>query len=353
MKKHQERALNAFAALESLPDGMLLEAEQALIAAEGGVITTVKKPKGGFARIMSSGWTAAAISCIVALGVLIFIVRAGREAPAYQPPVKPAGSTIEMATEGADFTISTEVENYPDGVGSITVVMTGRVKGKTITAMGGWHLERLTPEGAVAETVYYTEEVTISAKPGRDEYATISKTLYGSYTGGGFPAGTYRLHATKFDGEKYVSVAYCTFTVGNPDADFEMAFPGFRVSLPEIAYLYDKPNGLVISRDTEDPGPPELITDESLPATRTLTVDGQELTLTYRYTQSLNSPSDTDHYTISTPSPATPRGSGAFSLSTPMARISSPGSIIAIGTASCWTVSPPPKPRRRRWPMPV
>lgn len=219
MKKHQERALNAFAALESLPDGMLLEAEQALIAAEGGVITPVKKPKGGFARIMSSGWTAAAISCIVALGVLIFIVRAGREAPAYQPPVKPAGSTIEMATEGADFTISTEVENYPDGVGSITVVMTGRVKGKTITAMGGWHLERLTPEGAVAETVYYTEEVTISAKPGRDEYATIQKTLYGSYTGGGFPAGTYRLHATKYDGEKYVSVAYCTFTIGDPEGE--------------------------------------------------------------------------------------------------------------------------------------
>ena len=42
MKKYQERALNAFAALESLPDGMLLEAEQALIAAEGGVITPVK-----------------------------------------------------------------------------------------------------------------------------------------------------------------------------------------------------------------------------------------------------------------------------------------------------------------------
>ena len=86
MKKDQERALNAFAAMESLPDGMLLEAENALIAAEGGVIAPVKKPKGGFARFMSSGWTAAAISCIVALGVLIFIVRAGREAPTYQPP---------------------------------------------------------------------------------------------------------------------------------------------------------------------------------------------------------------------------------------------------------------------------
>jgi hypothetical protein len=95
--------------------------------------------------------------------------------------------------------------------------MTGRVKGKSITAMGGWHLERLTDDGAVVEVIAYTEEVTISAKPGRNEYATIQKTLYGTYTGGGFPAGTYRLHATKHDGEKYVSVAYCTFTVGEAE----------------------------------------------------------------------------------------------------------------------------------------
>ena len=221
MKKDQERALNAFAAMESLPDSMLLEAENALIAAEGGVIAPVKKPKpkGGFARFMSSGWTAAAISCIVALGVLIFIVRAGREAPTYQPPVKPAGSTIEMSDRGVNFTISTEVENYPDGTNRITVIMTGKVKGKPIATIGGWHLERLTDDGAEVEAVFYTEEVTISAKPGRDEYATISKTLYGTNTGGGFPAGTYRLHATKYDGEKYVSVAYCTFTIGSPEGE--------------------------------------------------------------------------------------------------------------------------------------
>ncbi len=219
MKKNQERALNAFAAMESLPDGMLLEAEKALITAEGGVIAPVKKPKGGFARFMSSGWTAAAISCIVALGVLIFIVRAGREAPTYQPPVKPAGSTIEMSDHGVNFTISTEVENYPDGTNRITVIMTGKVKGKPIATIGGWHLERLTDDGAEVEAVSYTEVVTISAKPGRDEYATISKTLYGTNTGGGFPAGTYRLHATKYDGEKYVSVAYCTFTIGDPEGE--------------------------------------------------------------------------------------------------------------------------------------
>lgn len=54
-----EVALNTFAAPESLPNGMLPEAEQALIAAEGGVIAPVKKPKpkGGFVRFMSSGGT--------------------------------------------------------------------------------------------------------------------------------------------------------------------------------------------------------------------------------------------------------------------------------------------------------
>ena len=92
MKKDQERALNAFAAMESLPDSMLLEAENALIAAEGGVIAPVKKPKSGFARFMGSGWTAAAISCIVALGVLIFIARAGQNTP-------PAVTDIPTDTE--------------------------------------------------------------------------------------------------------------------------------------------------------------------------------------------------------------------------------------------------------------
>lgn len=261
MKKDQERALNAFAAMESLPDSMLLEAEKALVAAEGGVIAPVKKPKpkGGFARFMSSGWTAAAISCIVALGVLIFIVRAGREAPTYQPPVKPAGSTIEMSDHGVNFTIATELENYPDGTNRITVIMTGKVKGKPIATIGGWHLERLTDDGAEVEAVSYTEVVTISAKPGRDEYATISKTLYGTNTGGGFPAGTYRLHATKYDGEKYVSVAYCTFTIGDPEGETRpvLDYPPAE----EQAYTVTTPNsiehgatGLPITVKAAEPG---------------------------------------------------------------------------------------------------
>ena len=147
MKKNQERALNAFAAMESLPDSMLLEAEQALIAAEGGGIVAVKKPKGGFARFMRSGWSVAALlSGIVALAVLILVLRAGKEPTVYPPPVQPAGSTIEMSDHGVNFTIATELENYPDGTDLIKVVMTGKVKGEPFSGFNGWHLERITEE---------------------------------------------------------------------------------------------------------------------------------------------------------------------------------------------------------------
>ena len=549
MKKNQERALNAFAALESLPDGMLLEAEQALIAAEGGVIAPVKKPKGGFARFMSSGWTAAVLSGIVALAVLILVLRAGKEPTVYPPtvyppPVQPAGSTIEMSDHGVNFTIATELENYPDGTDLIKVVMTGKVKGEPFSGFNGWHLERIAEEGCEFIPISYGFLLD-SVKPDPNEYATMIVRIH--IYGTTLKAGSYRLHATEYDGEKPVSVAWCTFTVGNPDGNtetpptmeyppaderpytvttpdsigygtaelpvtvkttatdvdlvfhrnyrivkligpangpgadwvpdleavrespgdghggyavfedyltlptpedwlpglyrlyalndggayidycdflitgdhgrafemflnetaittlhtalsakiiphekgvpfgggnqwalyrvegeertligsrsteeafeppevapdefcvvsrfagimdltgdknlpagryelvydpnghavtlpfavaesptvsFETAFPGFRISLPENAYLYDKPNGLVTNRGTEDPGPPEHITDESLPATRTITVDGQELTLTYRYTESRNDPSDTDHYIYTRP----------------------------------------------------
>ena len=135
MKKDLNRALNLFSALETLPDSMILDAEKALLEAEAGIAVPVK-PQSGFKRFLNSGWGAAVISGIVAIGVLVFIVRAGREAPVYDPPAKPAGSTIEMSTEGADFTLSMEQGNYPEDTNRFTVIMTGKVKGESITAMG-------------------------------------------------------------------------------------------------------------------------------------------------------------------------------------------------------------------------
>ena len=217
MKKNQERALNAFAALESLPDGMLLEAEQALIAAEGGVIAPVKKPKpkGGFARFMRSGWSVAAtLSGIVALAVLILVLRAGKEPTVYPPPVQPAGSTIEMSNHGVNFTIATELENYPDGTDLIKVVMTGKVKGEPFSGFNGWHLERIAEEGCEFIPISYGFLLD-SIKPDPNEYATMIVRIH--IYGTTLKAGSYRLHATEYDGEKPVSVAWCTFTVGNPE----------------------------------------------------------------------------------------------------------------------------------------
>lgn len=228
MKKNQERALNAFAAMDTLPESMVLEAENALITAEGGrlapkrmksagLLPSEKKRSGRLGDPTRSGWCAAVLSGIVAIAVLILVLRAGKEPTVYPPPKQPAGSSITMSDHGADFTLSMELEDYPDGTNRFTVILTGKTKGKAISMHGGWHLERLTPEGAEAVEIFYTEEALISAKPGRDEYATLSKSIFGTGTGGGFPTGTYRLHATEYDGEKYVSVAYCTFTIGDPD----------------------------------------------------------------------------------------------------------------------------------------
>lgn len=259
MKKDLNRALNTFAAMDSLPEGMIAEAENALIAAEGRLAPPVKKPKGGFARFMSSGWCAAVLSGVVAIGVLIFIIRAGQEPPAYQPPVKPAGCTIEMADEGADFTLSMEQESYPDGTNRLTVVMTAISPGKRISMWGGWHLERLTEDGAEVVEISYTEETLLSAKPGRKEYATLTKAINGTNTGGGFPAGTYRLHATRFDGEKYVSVAWCTFTIGDPEGETRpiLDYPpaeeqAYTVTTP--ASIEQGATGLPITVKAAEPG---------------------------------------------------------------------------------------------------
>ena len=119
-----------------------------------------------------------------------------------------------MSAEGADFTLSMEQESYDEGVNRITVIMTGKTPGESISMLHGWHLERLTEEGAEVVEIYYTEEAIESGKPDKDGFATIKKTIHIDRTP--LTAGTYRLHATKHDGEKYVSVAYCTFRVRDP-----------------------------------------------------------------------------------------------------------------------------------------
>ena len=261
----KDRALSAFAALGHIPDDYVLAAEQQLFEAEAG-IRRPERPRGRFDRFLSSGWGVAMISGIVALTVLLLIIRAGVNAPTtYDPPVPPVGSTIGMSDRGASFTIATEQEVYPVGTNRFTVILTGKTPGEPITVGCAWHLERLTEDGAVVEQIAFTEEVTISATPPKGVCATVEKTLYGTYTGGGFPAGTYRLHATEYNGEAYVSVAWCEFTVGEAEGETE-AETDVRLELADtytlpdlVSLLYDAaiyPEEGGEEAETQAPGDP-------------------------------------------------------------------------------------------------
>jgi hypothetical protein len=162
-----------------------------------------------------------------------------------------------------------------------------------------WALYRVEGEERTLIGSRSTEEAFEPPEVAPDEFCVVSRfagimDLTGDKN---LPAGRYEL---VYDPNGHaVTLPFAVAEI--PTVSFETAFPGFRISLPENAYLYDKPNGLVTNRGIEDPGPPEHITDGSLPATRTLTVDGQELTLTYWYTESRNSPSDTDRYIYTQP----------------------------------------------------
>ena len=209
----ETRALAAFAAMSRIPDDYVLAAEQMLIEAEAG-ISRPAKPMGGFRRFLNSGWGAAVISGLVALAVLIFIIQAGVNPPGVTPPpMPPAGSTIEMSNEGVNYILSTELENYPEGTDCIAAVITGKNPGETVYQPAAWKLERLTASGVSPVGLSYTEEAGYQ-DPRADQYAQFTKKLYPTEP---LTAGTYRLHATRHDGEKYVSVAYCTFTVGEAE----------------------------------------------------------------------------------------------------------------------------------------
>lgn len=213
----KRRALNAYAAMGTLPDAYILSAEEALYEAEAGIYRPAK-PMGPVRRFLNSGLGAAVISGIVALTVLLLIIHAGQQPPVHGPNQPPLGSSITISEEGADFTIATEEDCYLPNTNRITVIMTGVTPGKAISMTNGWYLEWLTDEGAETVGIYYTEEATISAKPARGQYATLQKTiLIDDAKGYALRPGTYRLHATVYNGEEYVSVAWCEFEVRVPE----------------------------------------------------------------------------------------------------------------------------------------
>ena len=151
------------------------------------------------------------------------------------------------------------MENYPEGTDRITVAMVGTTKGDTIFTPDGWYLERLTDGEAEVVHIFYTEEFT-EHTPKKDEYAVLKKTIRIERTP--LTAGTYRLHATKYDGEKYVSVAWCEFTVVSNETEpspptISPKLP-FTVTLTRHLYVpyFTEPGGLHLYFRANEPGVP-------------------------------------------------------------------------------------------------
>ncbi|MBR2353725.1 MAG: hypothetical protein IKA76_04390 [Clostridia bacterium] len=107
MKKNLDRALNVFSAMERIPDEFVLSAERMLFEAEAGIARPAK-PMGALRRFVNSGWGAAAVSVVVALGALAFMIRAGHYGPdPYDPSLKPVGGTVAESGEGVSDTDDT------------------------------------------------------------------------------------------------------------------------------------------------------------------------------------------------------------------------------------------------------
>ena len=233
------RALHAFAAMGRLPDDYILAAERMLYEAEAG-ISRPEKPRNRFLAFLNSGLGAAVISGMVALAILAFVIRAGQTPPTNLPHGGPVSgtteaekSTIEISDTDVNYSLSMDRENYPVGTDRITVLVVGKNKGETVTSPGGWYLERITDTGAELVHIYYTEDFA-EATPEKDEYASLDQIIHIERTP--LTAGRYRLHATEHDGGKYVSVAYCEFTVGSPLQPPETADSPYTLSVPNTVY---------------------------------------------------------------------------------------------------------------------
>ena len=207
-----DRALNLFSAMEKLPDEYIRSAEETLAEAEAG-ISRPAKPAGPLRRFLNSGWGTALVSGAVAAAVLILVVYFGRIAPPVMTdsPDLPVGGTIEESGDEVNYTLSTEHTVYGEGTMQITVLMNAKNPGESISLPEGWYLERVTEEGVEIVHIYYTDEASTAVPPNENGYAALIKTVHVERTP--LTVGVYNLHATKYDGEKYVSVAKCSFTV--------------------------------------------------------------------------------------------------------------------------------------------
>ena len=111
---HLDRALNLFAAMDSIPDAYIRSAEETLSKAEADAVRPLK-PMEALRRFVSSRWGAAVASGAVVAAVLLCVFHIGRTTPPPTvPPVVPDGGTLqETVLETNDGTVQ-ETVNDPD-----------------------------------------------------------------------------------------------------------------------------------------------------------------------------------------------------------------------------------------------
>ena len=126
----------------------------------GAVLPPQTSPRAAWKKIASSGWFAAAVSVVVALGVLTAIVLAGRGGPGgITPPVgtRPTDTTAEETeapTEGETepavvYTEGLEYAPIDGEEGACYVVGIGTAKDKKI------HIPETSPEGLTVKAIGY------------------------------------------------------------------------------------------------------------------------------------------------------------------------------------------------------
>ena len=108
-----DRALNLFAAMDSIPDEYVCSAEEALSKAEAGA-SRPAKPMEALRRFVSSRWGAAVASGAVVAAVFLLVFHMGRATPPpIAPPVVPDDGTLqETALETDNGTV--EETGNPD-----------------------------------------------------------------------------------------------------------------------------------------------------------------------------------------------------------------------------------------------
>ena len=108
-----DRALNLFAAMDSIPDEYICSAEETLSKAETGAPRPAKSMEA-LRRFVSSRWGAAVASGAVVAAVLLCVFHMGRTTPPVVPPIAPDNGTVQETALETDNGTVQETVNDPD-----------------------------------------------------------------------------------------------------------------------------------------------------------------------------------------------------------------------------------------------